>query len=184
MGRTDCTEPQSLYSIAIPLLPIWVVLPVQYSYTSTSPMGHTASREPQCLYSTAINLLPLWTVLPVQSLRTCRVQLYLYTPYEPYRMYRASEIVQYSYTSTLPMDCSARTRPQCLYSIAISLLHFIYRTVSTEPQCLYSRAIPLLPLWTVQPVQVLSACTVDLLVYTPLFTVQVLRCFSACRVEL
>ena len=33
------------------------------------------------------------------------------------------------------------------------------RTACTEPQCLYSRAIPLLPLWAVQPVQSLSACT-------------------------
>jgi hypothetical protein len=29
MGRTACTEPQCLYSIAIPLLPLWVVRPVQ-----------------------------------------------------------------------------------------------------------------------------------------------------------
>ena len=42
-----------------------------------------------------------------------------------------------SYTSTPPMD----------------------RTACTEPQCLYSRAIPLLPLWAVRPVQSLSACT-------------------------
>jgi len=35
-------------------------------------------------------------------------------------------------------------------------------TVCTEPQCLYSRAIPLLPLWAVQSVQSLSACTVEL----------------------
>ena len=32
------------------------------------------------------------------------------------------------------------------------------RTACTEPQCLYSTAIPLLPLWTVRPVQSLSAC--------------------------
>ena len=29
MGRTACTEPQCLYSIAIPLLPLWAVLPVE-----------------------------------------------------------------------------------------------------------------------------------------------------------
>ena len=34
-------------------------VPVQYSYTSTPPMGRTACTEPQCLYSTAIPLLPL-----------------------------------------------------------------------------------------------------------------------------
>jgi hypothetical protein len=36
---------------------------------------------------------------------------------------------------------------------------FIGRTACTEPQCLYSTAIPLLPLWTVRPIQSLSACT-------------------------
>ena len=87
MGRTACTEPQCLYSTAIPLLsllavqpvqshsactvqlylysPYWpyglyrASVPVQYSYTSTPPIGHTACTEPQCLYSTAIPLLPL-----------------------------------------------------------------------------------------------------------------------------
>jgi hypothetical protein len=29
MGRTACTEPQCLYSKSIPLLPLWVVGPVQ-----------------------------------------------------------------------------------------------------------------------------------------------------------
>ena len=87
--------------------------------------------------SSAIPLLPLWTVRPLQSLSACTVQLYLYSPYGSYRLYRASVPVQYSYTSTPPMD----------------------RTVCTEPQCLYSTAIPLLPLWTVRPVQSLSACT-------------------------
>ena len=45
---------------------------------------------------------------------------------------------EYSYTSTPPMD----------------------RTACTEPQCLYSTAIPLLPLWAVRPVQ---ACTLPTL---------------------
>ena len=87
--------------------------------------------------SRAILLLPLWAVRPVQSLSACTVQLYLYSPYGPYGLYRASVPVQYSYTSTPPMG----------------------RTACTEPQCLYSRAVPLLPLWTVRPVQSLSACT-------------------------
>ena len=47
--------------------------------------------------------------------------------------------------------------PQCLYSTAIPLL----------PQCLYSTAIPLLPLQAVWPVQSLSACTVQLHLYSP-----------------
>jgi len=41
------------------------------------------------------------------------------------------------------------------------------RTACTEPQCLYSRAIPLLPLWAVRSVQSLSACTVQLYLYSP-----------------
>ena len=65
MGRTACTEPQCLYSTAIPLLPLWAVRFVQslsactvhlYFYSSYGPYGFT---EYQCLYSTAIPLLPL-----------------------------------------------------------------------------------------------------------------------------
>ena len=142
MGRTAFTEPQCLYSTAIPLLPLWTVrpaqslsactvqlnlyspygpyglyrasVPVEYTYTSTPPMGHAACTEPQCLYSTAITLLPLWAVRPVQSLSACRVQLYLYSPCGPYGLYRASVPVEYSYTSTPPMGRTACTEPQCL----------------------------------------------------------------------
>ena len=57
-------------------------------------MGHTACTEPQCLYSRAIPLLPLWAVRPVQSLSACTVELYLYSPYGPYGLYRASVPVQ------------------------------------------------------------------------------------------
>ena len=91
MGRTAWTGPQCLYSTAIPLLPS---VPVQYSYTSTPPMDRTACTEPQCLYSTAIPLLPLRAVQPVQSLSACTVELYLYSPYGPYGLYRASVPVQ------------------------------------------------------------------------------------------
>ena len=100
-------------------------------------MDRTACTEPQYVYSTAIPLLPLWTVQPVQSLSTCTVQLYLYSPYGPYSLYRASVPVQYSYNSTLPIG----------------------RTACTEPQCLYSIAIPLLSLLAVRPVQSLISCT-------------------------
>ena len=98
MGRTACTEPQCLYSRAIPLLPCEpyglyrASVPVQYSYTSTPPMGCTVCAEPQCLCSTAIPLLPC----------------------EPYGLYRASVPVQYSYTSTPPMGCTVCAEPQCL----------------------------------------------------------------------
>jgi hypothetical protein len=53
-------------------------------------MGRTACTEPRCLYSRAIPLLPLWTVRPVQSLSACTVELYLYSHYGPYGLYRAS----------------------------------------------------------------------------------------------
>ena len=79
-------------------------------------MGRTACTEPQCLYSRAVPLHPLWAVRPVQSLSACTVELYLYSPYVPYGLYRASVPVQYSYTSTHPMGCTACTEPQCLYN--------------------------------------------------------------------
>ena len=105
MGRTACTEPQRLYSTAIILSPYGpyglyrASLPVQYSYTSTPPVGRTACTEPQCLYSTAIPLLPLWAIQPVQSLSACTVELYFYSPYRPYGLYRASVPLQYNYSS-------------------------------------------------------------------------------------
>ena len=82
-------------------------------------MGRAACTEPQCLYSIAIPLLPLWAVRPVQSLSGCTVQLYLYSPYGLYALYRASVPVQYSYTSTPPMGRAACTEPQCLYKGAL-----------------------------------------------------------------
>ena len=50
------------------------------------------------------------------------------------------------------------------------------RTACTEPQCLYSTAIPLLPLWTVRPVQSLSACTRAHFTFT--------SCHETCSVQL
>jgi len=149
--------PYSLYRASVP---------VQYSYISTPPMavrhvqslsactvelylyspdGRTACTESQCLYSRAIPLFHLWAIRSVQSLSACTVQLYLYSPYEPNCLYRVSVPVQYSYTSTPPMG----------------------RTACTGPQCLYSRAKPLLALWAVRPVQSLSACRIQLYLYSP-----------------
>jgi hypothetical protein len=117
--------------------------------------------------SRAIPLLHLWAVRPVQSLSACTVELYLYSPYGPFGLYKTSVPVRYSYTSTPPMDRTACTKPQCLHSRAIPLLPLTGRTACTKPQCLYGRAIPLLPLWAVRPVQSLSACTVELYLYSP-----------------
>ena len=44
--------------------------------------------------SRTTSLLPLWAVRPVQSLSACTVQLYLYSPYGPYGLYKASVPVQ------------------------------------------------------------------------------------------
>ena len=144
-------------------------------------MCRTVCTEPQCLYSRAIPLLPLCAVRPLQSLSACTVELYLYSLYGPYGLYRASVPVQYSYNSTTlwavrtVQNLSACTVELYLYSPygpygmyrASVPVQYSYtstppmcRTVCREPQCLYSRAIPLLPLWAVRPVQSLSACTV------------------------
>ena len=48
-------------------------------------MSRTACTEPQCLYKGA---------LPSRAEVKERVELYLYSPYEPYDLYRASVPVQ------------------------------------------------------------------------------------------
>ena len=99
MGHTACTEPQCLYNGALYLylylyFPIRAVRPVQiliactrvhftFTYTSTPPMD----------------------LQPVQSLSACTrvhlyLYLYLYSPYGPYCLHRASVPVQ---RCTLPL---------------------------------------------------------------------------------
>jgi len=101
--------------------------------------------------SRATYLLPLWTVRPVQSLSACTSVHFTFT-----------------YTSTPPMGHKAWTEPQCLYKGALYLYLYLYS--SYRPYGLYRASvhvqwctlplpIPLLPLWTVRPVQSLSACT-------------------------
>ena len=132
-------------------------------------MGHTACTEPQCLYSTAIPLLLLWAIQPVQNLSACTVQLYHYSPHGPYGLYTASVPVRYSYNSTPLSACTVQLylySPQCLYSTAIPLLPY-------GPYGLYRASVPVqysytsTPLWAVRPVQSLSACTVQLYLYSP-----------------
>ena len=94
-------------SRAIPLFPLWAVLPVKSLSSCTvelylySHYGPYCLYRPQCLYSTA----------------------YLYSPHGPYSLYRASVPVQYSYTSTPHMGRTACTGPS-----ASTRMHF---TVST-----------------------------------------------------
>ena len=117
VGRTACTEPQCLYSTAIPLLPLWAVRPEtepQCLYSTAIPLlplwavrpvqSLSACTEPQCLYSTAIPLLPLWAVPPVQSLSACTVQLYLYSPYGPYNLYSLSACTTVHFTFFYPQN--------------------------------------------------------------------------------
>ena len=168
-------------------------------------MDSTVCTEPLCLYSRPIPLLPLWAVRPVQSLCACTVELYLYSPYGPYGLYRASVPVQYSYTSTPLMGRTACTEPQCLYSRAITLLplwpYGLYRasvpvqysyistppmdrTAFTEPQCLYSIAIPSTPPMdrtTCTDSQFLYSIAIPLL---PLWTVRPVQILSSCTVQL
>ena len=66
-----CTVELGLYSPYGPYGLYRASVPVQYSSTSTPPMGRMACTEPQCLDSRAIPLLPLWAVRPVQSLSAC-----------------------------------------------------------------------------------------------------------------
>jgi len=144
MDRTACTEPQCLYSTALPLLPLCAVRPVhslsgcteqinlyypyghyglytasvhvQYIYNSTPSMGCTFFTQPQCLYSTAPPPPSQWAVRIVHDLSA----------------------LQYTYNSTPRMGITAYT----------------------QPQFLYSTTIPLLPLWAVRPVNSPSSRTV------------------------
>jgi hypothetical protein len=98
-------------------------------------MGRTACTEAQCLYSTAIPLLPRWAVWPVQSLSACTVELYLYSPYGPYGLFRASLPVEgwalplpYLIIKTRILDCKTQisiTRKQDIlyYYICLIMSH-------------------------------------------------------------
>jgi hypothetical protein len=56
--------------------------------------------------SRAIPLLSLWAVRPVQSLSACTVELYLYSPYGLYGLYRAAVPVQ-GYTLCFMCTCNS-----------------------------------------------------------------------------
>jgi len=96
--------PYGLYRASVPVQGCTLL----YSRAIYSPFGpyglYRASVPVQgctLLYSRAIPLFPLWAVRPVQSLSACTrvhftftVELYLYSPYGPYGLYRASVSVQ------------------------------------------------------------------------------------------
>jgi len=88
MGCTACTEPLCLYKGDLYLYLLVPLLMKEYSYTSAPPMGRTACTEPLCLYKGDLYLLPS------SAVGHERVELYLYSPYGPYGLYRASVPVQ------------------------------------------------------------------------------------------
>ena len=80
-------------------------MPVQYSYTSN----------------------PLWAVRPVQTLSACTVQLYLYSPYRQYGLYRASVPVP-GCSLPLPLPGAQykqtyRPKPTLTFMIGASVTH-------------------------------------------------------------
>jgi len=80
-----------------------------------------------------------------------KVELYLYSPYGPYGLYRALVPVQYSYTST-PLSACTRVHfilPSVPVQWSYTATPPMGRTACTEPQCLYKGALYL----------TLSACT-------------------------
>ena len=104
--------------------------------------------------SRAIPLLPLWTIQPVQSQclynGALYLYLYLYSPYGPYSLYRASVPVQRC-TLPLPIPLLPLWTVQPVQSLsAYTTVHFTFtytstppmdRTACTEPQCLYNGAL-------------------------------------------
>jgi len=150
-----CTLP-----LPILLLSLWTVQPVQslsacttvhfiFTYTSTPPVGRTACTESQCLYNSALYLY-----------------LYLYSPYGPYILYRASVPLQQR-TLTLSIALIPPWTVQPLQSLtACTKVHFTFSYTSTA-------------LWTIQPVQTLSACTTVHFTFTYTSTTPMDR--RACR---
>jgi len=87
MGRTACTEPQCLYSTAIPLLPLWAVRPVQTLSSCTVQLELYFPYGPYGLYRDSVPVQYGYTSTPFSA---CTVQLYLYSFFVPYGLYRAS----------------------------------------------------------------------------------------------
>ena len=131
-------------TLPIPLLPLWTERPVQsvstcttvhfnFTFTSTPPMDRTACTGPQCLYNGALYLY-----------------LYIYCPYGPYGLYRASVPVQL-YTLTFPLPLLPLLTVRSVQGLsACTTVHFIFtytsntpmdRTASTGTKCLSNCAL-------------------------------------------
>ena len=124
-----------------------------FAYTSIPTMGRRDCTEPQCLFKNALQLY-----------------LYLHPPYGPYSLYRTSEPVQ-SYTFTLPLSLlpywpyslyrASVPVQRCTLPLPMPLLPYgpycLYRASVPVQRCTLILPLPLRTLWTVQPVQSLSA---------------------------
>jgi len=140
LDRASVTVQRYTLTLRLPLIPLWTVQPVQtlsarttlhfnFTFTSTPPMDRTACTEPQCLYNGTLYLY-----------------LYLYSPYGPYGLYRASVLIQRcTLTLSLPLLPLWTVRPVQSLSVCTTV-HFTFTYTSTT-------------LWTIRPVQSLSACT-------------------------
>ena len=82
--------------------------------------------------------------------------------YNGYQVFAGSKERTGSDTDHSPPSSTAVEKEYSYNSIATN-----GRTDCAEHQCLYSTVIPLFPLWAVRPVQTLSACTVQLYLYSP-----------------
>jgi len=122
-----CTLP-----LPIPLLPLWLVRPVQslsastrvhftFTYTSTPPLARTACTEPQCLYKGALYLY-----------------LYLYSPCGPYGLCRPSVTVQ-ECTLPLPIPLLPLWAVRPVQSLsACTTVHFTLPTFKHKNASTYS----------------------------------------------
>jgi len=176
--------------LLIPLFPLCIILPVQslnactslhftFTYTSIPPMYRTACTEPQYLYNGALYLY-----------------LYLYFPYVPYGLYRASVPVQRC-TLRLPIPllplCAVRP-VQSLSTCTTVQLTFTYsstppmdRKDCTEPQCLYNVALylylylyfPYRPCGHYRALVPVQRCTLPIPLL-PLWAVRPVHSLSAC----
>jgi len=86
--------PWSIKSIAIPVLPLRAVRPVQRLSACTVQLYLYSPYGPYSLYTASVPVQYSYTSTPPMGRTACTVQLYLYSPYGPYGLYRASVPVQ------------------------------------------------------------------------------------------
>jgi len=97
-------------------LSVCIMVYFNFTYTPTPPMDRKACTEPQCLNNDALFLY-----------------LYLYSPYGPYSLYRASVPVQRC-TLTLPIPVLPLWTVQPVHSpSACTMVHYNFTYTSTPP---------------------------------------------------